>query len=116
MPSFLRFSSMPLAVFCFLALGLGAADKAAAQVEISTCSPEVRAVLASIGVPYLDVVKSTTGDLRRDRRGGSYRVGYQVWLELADKPGKLVIEFDLRCQMKQRYTRGGLELPGVEAY
>jgi hypothetical protein len=110
-----RLLVLSLTAFVIGGAPLGA-GKAWAGVEVSPCSPQVRAVLTSLEISSLEVANSTTGDITEDRRGGTSRVGYQVWLALTDKPGKLVLEFNTRCQFKQAYTRGGLELAGVKAF
>ena len=79
----------------------------------NACSGVVSQQLAAAGVNQADV-KSV--DYAVHKTGSDKNRGWLAWVDLANKPGSLVVDVDPNCRVRQVYTRDGLQLPGVKSF
>ncbi|MEZ5668527.1 MAG: hypothetical protein R3F55_14010 [Alphaproteobacteria bacterium] len=81
------------------------------------CNTAVAAALDRVGVGPDRIAKLWYDDqIGRDVDGDSRIVGYTVWARVAEGPGYLIVDLTPQCFVRQVYTRGGLELPGLPAF
>ena len=95
---------------------VGFAGPARALAIYDTCDETVEAVLAELGLGE-DVVRSIYVSPRiiSGRRGDRVS-SIDVWVRLKGCAGALVLDLTRHCSVKQIYTRGDCQVPGVSAY
>ena len=104
-----RFAALLLTLVC-----LGAAP-AGATGPYPTCDDEIAAQLASLGVEQSSIRSIYVSQRRDTRRSGSRIVGVDVWVRLNGCTGALVLDMTRHCTLRQAYTRGDCQVPGVSA-
>ena len=84
--------------------------------DATDCVPTTQAELAELSVDRADVSEISYILRRVTQQENEVFDGYDVWVELYDCSGALVLELDSACFPRQRYTRGGCQIEGVKAF
>jgi hypothetical protein len=86
------------------------------QLSAHGCTP---AIASAVEGQRIDPA-SVAGLIVTQERVGSGEfddlIGYLAWIRLVGQPGYLIVSLDEYCRVRQVYTRGGAELPGVPSY
>ncbi len=82
------------------------------------CEETVAARLAELGIAPADVSGITNvpehGGGSRTSRGAV--IGVKAWVSLESCKGSVVIHMNTRCRIKQTWTRGECQVPGLKHY
>lgn len=86
------------------------------QLREHRCTPAVASVLEGQEVDPASVTSLIVTEERINTNEFDDIVGYLAWMRLAGQSGYLVVSLDEFCRVRQIYTRGGAELPGIPSY
>ncbi len=99
-----------------LMVALGTLQWTSAAVAQRRCQSQILAQIQQAGIPPDDIV-----DIRISRRtqdfGDNRRVtGIDGWVRLNSCPGSFIVDMHPNCQVRQVYTRGMCQIPGVKSF
>ena len=100
---------VPLSVA--LVFSIGAYAEAA-----SPCETVVTERLNQLDIDMADVRKIFYSRQIQTRGDGHRVVGMDAWVNFHSCKGSLVIDMDVRCRVRQIYTRDECEVPGIPNY
>ena len=81
------------------------------------CSAVIQQELDRASVPQTRIESISINPIRRDVRGNDNKtVGLRARARLNDCPGSFVVETDRTCRVRQVYTRGMCNVPGVKSF
>lgn len=80
------------------------------------CTPMIASALAGQEVDPSAVTSLTVTERRLYTEALDDLLGYLAWMRLEGQPGYLLVSLDEFCRVRQVYTRGGTEVPGVPSY
>ena len=87
-----------------------AASPAAAQEH---CTPAVTAEVRRLGVDPATIGEIVYGRIYSTGEGADL-IGHHAWVGFETCAGNLVIELDLGCRMRNRYTRKECRIAGID--
>ncbi len=90
-------------------------DPASAQSR-QRCLTVVQREIDRIGLPRSRIDRIQISRQRREIRDNQRTVGFDGWVRLNDCPGSLVVDMDKNCRVRQVYSRGMCDVPGVTSF
>jgi hypothetical protein len=87
-----------------------------AQLRAHDCTPAIASAVEGQRIAPASVTGLIVTEERIDAGEIDDVIGYLAWMRLDGQPGYLIVSLDEYCHVRQVYTRGGAELPGVPSY
>lgn len=101
------------ALFGLVLTALAAGSAAAQEIP---CAATVERAWSDAGLDRSDVEKTFVTDRYHFDAENEYIVGYDVWTRFKSCQGALVVDITDSCYLRQVYTRGDCQLPGVPSF
>lgn len=100
----------------FLGLVLPALAAGSAVAQQIPCAATVERAWSDAGLDRGDVEQTVVAKRYHFDAENEYIVGYDIWTHLKSCNGSLVVDITDSCYLRQVYTRGECQLPGVPSF
>ncbi len=83
---------------------------------VGRCLPVVEREIDRIALPRSRIDRIQISRREQDIRGSRRTTGFDGWVRLNDCPGSLVVDMDKNCRVRQVYSHGMCDVPGVKSF
>jgi hypothetical protein len=108
---------MKIAVISVLVTASVLVNKPVHAIDLFDYSEFIENQLVALGIDPEEVERVQIDRQRVRRRGSRRLVGVKAWIRLQScETGSLIVDMEPSGRVKQVYTRGGCEVPGIRSF